>query len=55
MFEPIAEPVSTIGASNPTLPPKLTVMVLAISEVYMLWAFIILLLFDIDCKMRLIP
>ena len=36
-FEPIAEPVSTIGASKPTEPPNPTVMELATMEEYTLW------------------
>jgi len=51
----MAEPVSTIGASNPTLPPRLTVTVLAISEVYILCALIMLLLLEMDCRIRLMP
>ena len=36
MLEPIAEPVYTIGASNPTEPPKPTVNVLATKELQVL-------------------
>ena len=35
-FEPIADPVATIGPSAPTAPPKPMVMELAITEEYML-------------------
>ncbi len=35
-LEPMAEPVKTIGASNPTEPPKPTVNVLAITDEYIL-------------------
>ena len=38
MLLPMAEPVEAIGASRPTLPPKATVSVEAISEVYMFLA-----------------
>ena len=34
ILEPMADPVEAIGASSPTLPPKATVSVEAISEVY---------------------
>ena len=33
MFEPMAEPVSTIGASGPTEPPKPIVVALATTDV----------------------
>ena len=36
-LEPIAEPVSTIGASAPTDPPKPMVMADATTEVHVLW------------------
>ncbi len=36
-LEPMADPVSTIGASSPTEPPNPTVMELATIEEYMLW------------------
>ena len=41
-FDPMAEPVSTIGASAPTEPPKPMVMALAIKLEQVLWAFILL-------------
>ena len=37
---PMAEPVSTIGASAPTLPPKPIVMADATTELQQLWPFI---------------
>lgn len=36
---PMAEPVSTIGASAPTLPPKPMVIAEAITELQQLWPF----------------
>ena len=36
-LEPMADPVSTIGASAPTEPPKPMVMELAMTDEYMLW------------------
>ena len=38
-FEPMAEPVSTIGASAPTEPPKPMVMAEAITDDQQLWDF----------------
>ena len=37
---PMALPVSTIGASAPTLPPKPMVMALATTDDQVLWGFI---------------
>ena len=39
MLEPMAEPVSTIGASAPTEPPKPMVMAEAMTDDHVLWAF----------------
>ena len=38
-FDPMAEPVSTIGASAPTLPPKPMVMAEATTLDHVLWDF----------------
>ncbi len=42
-LDPIAEPVSTMGASAPTDPPKPMVIELATSDEYILCGFILLL------------
>ena len=39
-FDPIADPVSTIGASAPTDPPKPMVMALAMVDDQILWRLI---------------
>ena len=46
-FEPMADPVSTMGASAPTDPPKPMVTDEAMTEVYMLCA----LMMDLRCEM----
>ena len=48
-FDPIAAPVSTMGDSAPTEPPKPMVMALAMSEDQVLWGFSRLL----RCEMAL--
>ena len=55
MLEPIAEPVYTMGASNPTEPPNPTVRVLAIRDVHVLCLSIFPLFCDIDHKIRDTP
>jgi hypothetical protein len=54
-LEPIAEPVNTIGASNPTEPPKPTVMELATIDEYILCALNLPLLFPIAFNAMLTP
>lgn len=55
IFEPMADPVSTIGASSPTEPPKPTVNVLEIRDEYMLCGLILPLSFEMAYKIRLTP
>ena len=52
---PIAEPVSTIGASAPTLPPHPMVMAEAITELQQLWALSLFFLLLMAYRMRVIP
>ena len=54
-FEPIAEPVSTIGASAPTDPPNPMVMADAITLDQQLWDFNRERFDDIAYRMRVIP
>jgi hypothetical protein len=55
MLDPMAEPVSTIGASAPTDPPKPIVMELATSDECMLCGFILLLRCDIANRIFVTP
>ena len=55
MFDPIAAPVYTIGASAPTDPPNPIVIELATTEVYILCGFNRLLRCEIAYNMRVIP
>ena len=52
---PIAEPVSTIGASAPTDPPNPMVMAEAMTELHVLCAFRWLRLEEIAYSIRVIP
>ena len=54
-LEPMAEPVSTMGASAPTDPPKPMVIELAISELYILWGFRRLLRCEMECRIFVTP
>ena len=54
-FEPIAEPVYTIGPSAPTEPPKPMVTELANRDVYILWRFRRLLFCDMAQSTRVTP
>lgn len=54
-LDPIADPVSTMGASNPTDPPNPTVNELATMEEYILWLLNLPLLLEIDFKTILTP
>ncbi len=54
-FEPIAEPVNTIGASAPTDPPKPIVIELPTKDVHTLCSFRILFLWEMAYKIRVIP
>ena len=54
-LEPIAEPVSTIGASAPTEPPNPMVMAEAITDDQQLWALRCERLVEMAYNMRVIP
>ena len=54
-FDPMAEPVSTIGASAPTEPPKPIVMAEAITEDQVLCAFILERFDEIAYKILVMP
>ena len=54
-LDPIAEPVNTIGASNPTEPPKPTVSELATIDEYTLCPLNLPLLLEIDLSTMLTP
>ena len=54
-LEPMAEPVSTIGASAPTDPPKPMVSADATSDVQQLWAFSFDCLVEMAYSTRVMP
>ena len=54
-LEPMAEPVSTIGASAPTDPPNPMVMADATTDVQQLWRFSRDCLEEMAYRMRVIP
>ena len=54
-FEPMAEPVKTIGASAPTEPPNPMVMAEAITLDHVLCAFSLDLFDEIAYRIRVIP
>ncbi len=54
-YEPMELPVSTIGASSPTEPPKATVKVLPTIEEYMLCLSIRPFFFEMEYKILLTP
>ena len=54
-LEPMADPVSTIGASAPTDPPKPMVMADAMTDVQQLWRFSLDRFDEMAYRMRVIP